>query len=322
VTTLALFVIHQAASQLGDADGASYVPLAVDALKWAAQVLLIATGLWALLGAESIRLDPATGRRRLTSNGWTRILLLLVGFALFAATDRQQKREARAKDLLNEKKLEDARTELEYMRRLLRAQNQWSGVRLEWTLDEPVAREVRSRIASGGGDAQLVADAFERGTLEVRRASGERWALHVDVERNGARVGMRFEQASPEWDAFERALAATFGECRVELADGDLLAEPLGRHWPCALSKAKDGALAFALEKPGVTLAQLDKASLRVVSGPGVERMPSKLRVVSLDRKVQLDAQLSLEWKAEGEAPARRMCSTPQPLYATIVDAL
>ena len=334
--TLACAVLLQAVPQLhqdvlGDA---TYVPYVVDALKWAAQLLLVATGLWALLGAESIRIEPSTGKRRLTSNGWTRILLLIVGLALFAATDSQQKTETRRREQLKEEELHNAREQLEYMKRLVLTQNELSGVRLVWTLDLDLQREMQARLVAPDGavsDVPVLAAAFQSGALEVRRVSGARWAVHVEVERDGARFARRYEQTTLEWRVFESALLATFGECRVELTSGALLAEPLGRHWPCRVSKPLGALLSFEIEKPGATLAALDNAALVVTAGPSVVRMPTQLRLVSLDRKAQLDQALTLEWKSEelesyrlegAQHTSRRLRSAPQPLYATIAGAL
>ncbi len=334
--TLACAVLLQAVPQLHqDALGdATYVPVVVDALKWAAQLLLVATGLWALLGAESIRIEPATGKRRLTSNGWTRILLLIVGLALFAATDSQQKTETRRREQLKEEELHNAREQLEYMKRLVLTQNELSGVRLVWTLDPELQREMQARLVAPEGvvsDVPVLAAAFQSGALGVRRVSGERWAVHVGVERDGERFARRYEQNTLEWRVFESALLATFGECRVELTNGALLAEPLGRHWPCRMSKPTGALLSFEIEKPGATLAALENTALVVTTGPGVVRVPTQLRVTSLDRKAEFDQVLTFEWDPgemesywlEGRQHSTwRWSSAPQPLYATIAGAL
>ena len=310
-------------------------PEVVVLLKWLAQLLLLATGVWALLGVESLVTDAATGKRRLTTNGWTKVALLIVGFALFAATDAQQKKEARRRELQAGKELEDKDKQLLYLKQVILTQNQLAGVRLEWTLGGEVHRRMRARLDAaaaerGAGDAAVLAAAFEDGALEVRRISGERWAVHVDVQREGTRFARRYEQPSAEWKAFEEALLDTFGECRVELSGGELLAEPLGRHWPCRATVARGATASFVIDRPGLTLSALDEAALVVVAGPGVTHMPPALRVVSLDRKVALDEALALQWKSEeyesyvdsgGAHASQRMRSVSQPLYATIVSS-
>jgi hypothetical protein len=193
---------------------------------------------------------------------------------------------------------------------------------------------MQARLVAPDGavsDVPVLAAAFQSGALGVRRVSGERWAVHIEVERDGARFARRYEQTTLEWRVFESALLATFGECRVELTNGALLAEPLGRHWPCRVSKPLGALLSFEIEKPGATLAALDNAALVVIAGPSVARMPTHLRVVSLDRKAQLDQALTLEWKSEelesyklegAQHTSHRLRSAPQPLYATIAGAL
>jgi hypothetical protein len=175
-----------------------------------------------------------------------------------------------------------------------------------------------------------VRDALIAGKLETRRAGGERWSLHVDVERAGVRFARGFEQGGPEWNALERALRALFDGARVELSGGELLAEPLGRHWPCRFT-AGEGRLGFALERPGVALGAFEDAQLVAVGGAGIARLPRVLSVRSTDPKLALDQRFELVWSSEererwvdaaGEHVVTRQRSAPLPLSASFVAEL
>lgn len=294
-------------------------------LKWAAQVLLFASGVWALLGAETFRVDPLSGGRRLTLNGWTKILMLLTGFALFIATDLQERRRSRVALLQAEQQSREQARQLDYLRRLFLLQFEVAGLDFEWELDAATRAMLERELASP--EAAAVRDALLAGKLETRRAGGERWSLHVDVERGGERFARGFEQGGPEWNALERALLALFAGARVELAGGELLAEPLGRHWPCRFT-ASEGRLGFSLERPGVALGAFEDAQLVVVGGAGVARLPRALSVRSTDPKLALEQRLELDWSSEererwvdgaGEHVVTRQRSAALPLSASFV---
>jgi hypothetical protein len=309
------------------------LPLVV-LLKWAAQLLLFASGVWALLGTESLHKDPTTGRRRLTASGWTRVLLLAVGLALFAAMDYQERNAARVRALLAEQQSRQQQAQIEYLRRLFLMQFELARLRIGWYLDAQsratIARKLEASAAELRADPYLIylSGAFLNGEVSVTRAKGDRWQLDVRLMRPLGMHSMRYDQDSLAWRKLEDALVAVFGGCRLELASGELVADLLGRHWPTELHNQR--TLDFVIEKPGLALGVLESAQLVALCPPELQRMPGRVHLLSEDTKVRLDQDIELAWGPEAlysyvdedgnEQVITRLRAGPHRLATTIVD--
>lgn len=309
------------------------MPTLLILLKWLAQVLIFASGLWALLGAESIRADPSTGRKRLTPSGWARVALLAIGVILFAASDYQERQAARARARLAELEaqqqrevIEALREQLDYTRELYLLQFELTRLRVAFEVGAEDRQALAAALAPSDDEERADEDLkyFANGNLSVRRAIGERWEVEYHLPRRG--LDGVYAQDSLAWNKLERALRDLVG-CRLELASGELLVDLLGRHWPCEFDY--DGSqLAFVIEKPGIALWHLRDAQLFVECPPSRKRMPARLVLRAEDLKLELASEFDLVWRVEelysyvdadsNDQTVTQLVAGPHPLNARV----
>jgi len=273
-------------------------------LKWVAQVLLFASGLWALMGVEASHKDDATGKRRLTGNGWAKVMLLVVGLGLFVASDMQERKTAEQRRKLAERDAYDKAQQVEYLQRLILLQFDLAALEVRWKPDANELAALSAALLDGGASAMDPSEAaylecaLRTGGLSIARTRQGRFRLDVRCYRAQGMFSASYDYGSPQWQRLERALIDAFGGLRIELESGLLVAEPLGRHWPCEV-RVDDGELVFTLERPAIKIGQLDGARVVLVAAPDARSAPQHLRLRSRDANVELDETLDVAWREE-----------------------
>lgn len=286
---------------------------AVQLLKWLSQVLIAVGGVWALLSDTHER-DLTTGRRRLTQSGWMKLSILAVGFGLFALTEVQNRAQQQEAIRSRDQEIKRQNAQLSYLRKLFLLQHELSAVEVSWPLSERGLTDF-SQLLLGYGEQvkagpelktnlQYINTAFRNSMrsgnnwLNVRQIARGRFGLQVLVSRPLGMKLMQFSDEQHEWKAFDAAIQQLLGDrFEIEVAPGVVIADLAKKHWPCEFSI--DGStLHFTVEKPGVSLGQLEGASVTFWGG-NLEsaRMPKRLRLRFKDPKVTLDQQFELKWE-------------------------
>ena len=104
-------------------------------LQWAAQLLTVSAGIWALFGETTVR-DATSGRRRLTSLGYAKVSLIFVAFALYVATDRENARKREAETAARKEQLRLQARQLTFLQQLFLYEHEISVIELGWPLGE------------------------------------------------------------------------------------------------------------------------------------------------------------------------------------------
>jgi hypothetical protein len=274
-------------------------------LKWFSPALILVGGLWALL-TETTLTDPL-GRRRLTGSGWMKVLVLVVGFMLFTATELEDSSRRREQVAMRDAQIAKQNEELEYLRRLFLLQHELSAVEVSWPLRDQDYHRFGS-IVNGKqplldiSDASIYVErAFQYGRIEaVPAATTGRARLDVALLRPQGLYTHRFTPDQLEWKSFEAAIHGLLGNrFQIEIAPGVLLADLVGKHWPCQVT-ITNHRIAFMIDRPGVGLAHLEKASATFLGGDlQPEAMPTAVRIRSLDPRVTWNQEFTLAWRVE-----------------------
>lgn len=273
-------------------------------LKWAAQVLLFASGLWALMGVEASHRDDTTGKRRLTGNGWAKVMLLVVGLGLFVASDVHERKTSEQRRKLAERDAYDKALQVQYLQRLILLQFDLAALEVRWKPDSEEVASLSSALVQSlpsevdPTERAYLECALRTGDLSISRTRQGRFRLDVRCYRGQGMFAESYDYGSPQWTLLEQALIDAFGGLRIELESGLLVAEPLGRHWPCEV-RVDDGELVFTLERPAIKIGQLDGARVVLVTAPDARSAPRQLRLKSHDTNVELDAPLDVTWREE-----------------------
>lgn len=324
----------------------------VQFFKWLSQLLILVGGVGALR-SDTHELDSTTGRPRLTHNGRMKLSILAVGFFLFILTDFQNRAQQREAILIREheirlqdKAIEKQNTQLEYLRRLFLLQHEVSAVEVSWPLSDQDIEDFSQSLLSYGEhhradskvktNLQYINDAFKNSMssgnswLNVYQIALGRFALQVLICRPFGMKLIEFPEEQPEWKAFSAAIQKLLGDrFEIEVAPGVVLADLAKKHWPCEVS-IDSSTIHFKVEEPGVTLGQLEGASITFWEGDiKTARMPKRLSLRFKDPKVELDQQFELKWEEfvlfsatneeEGyEVKYSNMKAGPFQLYAKI----
>lgn len=284
----------------------------VQVFKWLSQLLILFGGTWALI-SRTHEQDPSTGRRKLTQSGWMKLSILSVGFVLFTLSEFQnqaQQREAiRAREQtikLRDDAIEKQNAQLEYLRSLFLLQHELSALEVSWPVDRNTfVRSLRAywkqQVKADrdlGTDLQYIEDAFNHTWLHVRKIASGNFGLQVLVRRVFGMTLMQFSQEQPEWMAFNAAIRSILGDrFEIELAPGVVIADLARKHWPCELN-IENFEITFTVEKPGVSLGQLEDASVTFWGGDlEPSRMPKRIRLRSRDPRVTLNQQFEPRWR-------------------------
>jgi hypothetical protein len=274
-------------------------------LQWAAQVLTVLAGLSALFGETTAR-DPATRERRLTKAGYAKVALILVGFALYVATDRENARQRDKETAAREAQLQAQDRQLAFLHQLFLYEHGLSALEIGWPLrDRDYLRvEAVLRLAPKATlDAadplfrQYLATAFHYGELRSSTTADVRPRLTLSLLRPQGMYMHDFAGPSPEWELFQLALRTlTTPHFQMLRSDGTPLIDLIGRHWPCDVLIA-DGHVTFTVRTPGIRFPDLSESSVFFeVADSAVEALPARIRLHSLDPRLLLDTSLAPHW--------------------------
>ncbi|RJX25422.1 MAG: hypothetical protein C4531_17145 [Desulfurivibrio sp.] len=309
--------------------------LGIVLLKWTSQVLIAVVGVWGLV-SDPFDTDAASGRRRLNRAGWLKIVLMAIGFLLFALTDANERRAAEAQRQRQEQQIAMQRqtvaaqdTQLAYLRKLILLQYRMSELGLVLEFPKNVMREMWSAIEGyQPKPPQLQADrtqlayiaaAMRAGTAVVRFDGTGRGELQYSLNRPQGLTGGRITESEPAWAAFDGAFRALFGG-RFEMMSesGRTLVDLVN---PASRTSVTFGgnAVSFSVREPEVRLDELS-GTLSFVCGKDdllfvmeeafdggeeaqarmAEKMhfgPVKARLTSKDPRVQWDQKIQLDWR-------------------------
>jgi hypothetical protein len=279
--------------------------------KWLSQALILLGGVWAIFSPER---ELVPRRLGLTYSGWLKLSILALGFSLFALTELQTQAQQREVTRIKNEEIRQQKEQLSYLRKLFLLQHELAAVEVSWPLTDRDQRAFSESLRGFGkqvkggpellGNLQYIDTAFRQSMragnwLNVRKLARGQFGLQVLVSRP---LGMRlvqFSEDEPEWKAFDAAMRGFFGDrFEIEIAPGIVVADLARRHWPCELS-VKRSMIHFTIEKPGISLGQLDGASLTFWGGNvDASRVPKEVRIVCRDPKVLCDQKFELRWEA------------------------
>ncbi len=251
-------------------------------LRWVAQALIVIVGTWGLL-SDPYKTDPETGTRTLTRTGWLKIVLLGIGFLIFAATDINQRDKAKEQSVrqaeqlaMQQRTIANQERQLEYSRELLLLQHEISEITVFLEFPQPVWRLFEQEITRFEGiDGQpqpestrvaYISTASRIGSSLVRYGQGGNGYLEYSLNRPQGFVSERVESTRPEWWAFTRAFQAMFGRrFEIRSESGQVLIDLLNPEHHMTI-RPNGSRMTLTLRSPGLRLDELE-GNISVVLG-------------------------------------------------------
>lgn len=251
-------------------------------LKWIAQGLIVIVGTWGLL-SDPYKTDPETGNRTLTRSGWLKIVLLGVGFLIFAVTDINQRDKAREQSIRQAEQLamqqltiDNQERQLAYSRELLLLQHEISEITVTLEFPLPVWRLFEQELEGFEGiDEQsepdptrlaYISTASRIGSSLIRYGQGGDGYLEYSLNRPMGFVSERIESTRPEWRALTRAVQAMFGRrFEIRSESGQVLIDLFSPEHQMTI-RPNGTSMTLTLRSPGLRLYELER-DISVVVG-------------------------------------------------------
>jgi hypothetical protein len=290
-------------------------------------------GVWGLF-SDPYEKDPKTEERRLNRAGWTKVVLLTVGFLLFAITDMHERNEsvaARERQsqqlLMQEQTITNQDKNLDYLRELLLSQHRLSEVEITLAFPEETTRTFTEGIyqfARGQPDEHslnrsrlaYIATACRVGAL-VRFGGKESGHIEYALNRPQGLISDRVTDHDPEWLAFTTAFGGLFGDgFEIQTETGRVLFDLLMPEQPMTIKFQRDGVV-LNVKNAGIRFDEL-RGAVTFVCGKDkllfvnqesideeeprrVEPMrfgPTRIRLKSRDPRVTWDQEITCDWHA------------------------
>jgi hypothetical protein len=301
-------------------------------LKWISQALIVVVGVWGLF-SDPYETNARTGRRRLNRTGWIKVMLLAVGFLLFAFTDmHEQKKSLAARErqsqqlLMQEQTIINQDKNLDYLRELLLTQHQLSEVEIMLVFpEETILRFIRAidrfkkiRPNEANPDQTKLAYIASscRGSAVVRYGGRDSGQIEYSLNRPQGFIKGTVSDQEPEWPAFASAFSGLLGErFEIQSETGRVLIDLLSPERPMIIRFQRE-AVVFNLKNAGIRLDEIKGAvtfvcgkdellsvepPLNDEEGPRrVEPMrfgPTTIRFRSRDPRVSWDQQITCNWR-------------------------
>lgn len=155
--------------------------------------------------------------------------------------------------------------------------------------------------------------------LDVRKTFTG-WRVGILLNRPQGTSERSFQEGSPEWKIFERALQNIIGDrLTLSLNDGALVQDLAGAAWPMEFH-IKDGTISFHFFNPHLSPLDLQNSGL-VLTHRGKFR-PREIRLTSSDPRVSLDHNLPLVWGEKAYGTVMGPEGDPVPIFEHVTAPL
>jgi hypothetical protein len=174
--------------------------------------------------------------------------------------------------------------------------------------------------AVGDGDARggpndvltYLKTGIRAGDLDVRKIFTG-WRVEILLNRPMGMGEWSFQEGSPEWKIFERALQDIIGDrLTLSLNNGALVQDLAGAAWPMEFH-IKSGTISFQFFSPHLSPLDLQNSGL-VLTHRGKFRS-TKIRLISSDPRVSLDHDLALVWGKKPYGTVMGPEGDPVPIF-------
>ena len=297
------------------------------ALKWASQVLILLSGIGAIFW-DATKKDPSSQKRRLTVAGAGKVAAMVIGLALFVATDgkeraakneqiEEQKRQVaeRERDLSfqrdtttrQDKTIRVQQNEMDYLHHLVLVQEQLGGWEISWRVPASATRDVGvvaqrvlklpARESKELNNPSYFATCLRLG-LHALRISNDRWLLRCTLGRPQGTLNLKFELEPQQegWKAFEAIVDALLShQFSIAQAGGQDLAAFDEWNRPPELEYLSHGDISLIIRNPGIRLSRFEKAKI-VMRVKDPQNAPTQIRLRSLDPNVEFSENIRLHW--------------------------
>jgi hypothetical protein len=290
-------------------------------LKWLSQVLIVASGIYAMF-SDLYKEQPHGKKRELTRAGWINLAALLTGFMLYAVTDFQERKARKEDDAykaglaegqerlnIKQKQLNDAQQqvintqtgELGYLHHLILEQEVVNGWELSWDAPATVIQLARTKAHSltGKDDAYLRTCLAELG-VNARASANGHWMISCILVRplGVKNVAFDLSPSEPGWQVFESILDILLSpRLAVSQSGGEDLVVLSRLERPESISYT-NSRVTVTVRNARVRLGWLERpveAVLRLDSDVAANA-PATVRIRSLDSNLQLDQTFSTRW--------------------------